>query len=489
MRGGPRLLPAVTALLLAATASAAAEPGPADADRIAALVAQLGSDSYAEREAATKALEATGAAALAELRNASGSRDPEVARRAAALVRIIEKRLDTAKLLEPQKLRLRYKDTPLVEALADFAQRTGLGIKLHFDHRKVEGRKITLDTGAVTFWEALAQLCEKGGLAEAPPPAWTSFPDTITLAGPTVVSVGRNFGISRTDVLRAVPREKPAELDIMLGDIKSGPPPTSYAGAVRVRVALPNTASVNYKKPEGEVVFALEAASDGRLQWQKAVGLRLEKALDEDGRALAVLPGSGRPIDPALEDLGDPLARLVAVRLKQAGEKPPKGLRELTGTIVGQVRLPQEAVVTIDNVLKAAGRSAQGKHGGAVKVLSVAREADGGVRMKVQVQAVSRGVAEGPTNPLNVPIIVNGRRIEPDEDLLNSLNFALLDEKGKPFRTDRAVSSGVRAGAAHEYELTYEPGPGQAEAAKFVYSDRRTVLIDVPFAFEDVALP
>jgi hypothetical protein len=107
----------------------------------------------------------------------------------------------------------------------------------------------------------------------------------------------------------------------------------------------------------------------------------------------------------------------------------------------------------------------------------------------VQVTAVSRGVADGPTNPLSTPIMLNGRRVEPDEDLLSSFHFALLDARGKPFRVERAISTGLRVGAAHEYELTYEPEPGQAEAAKFVYSDRRTVLIDVPFALKDVPLP
>src|SRR5262245_58637640 len=63
-----------------AYAAAADEDGPAkivdkdaDADRIAKLVAQLGSDSFAEREAATRDLERLGAAALEALRKAAQS--------------------------------------------------------------------------------------------------------------------------------------------------------------------------------------------------------------------------------------------------------------------------------------------------------------------------------------------------------------------------------------------------------------------------------
>ena len=34
-----------------------------------------------------------------------------------------------------------------------------------------------------------------------------------------------------------------------------------------------------------------------------------------------------------------------------------------------------------------------------------------------------------------------------EEDLLSSLDFSLLDRKGKPFVTVKAISSGVGAGA------------------------------------------
>ena len=44
-------------------------------------------------------------------------------------------------------------------------------------------------------------------------------------------------------------------------------------------------------------------------------------------------------------------------------------------------------------------------------------------------------------------------------------------------------------GPAHEYELVYEPEAGQGGAAKFVYADRRTLFVDVPFTFKDVPLP
>jgi hypothetical protein len=75
---------AITLLLTAAEAPApkAGPQGP----QIQRLIQQLGSDSYAEREAAAKALTEIGEPALEALREAAKSKDAEVRRRAAELV-------------------------------------------------------------------------------------------------------------------------------------------------------------------------------------------------------------------------------------------------------------------------------------------------------------------------------------------------------------------------------------------------------------------
>jgi hypothetical protein len=65
---------------------AAAGPDP----RVEQLIRRLGSDSYAEREAAARALEGLGAAALPALRTAARGPDPEVRARAGRLVEAIE---------------------------------------------------------------------------------------------------------------------------------------------------------------------------------------------------------------------------------------------------------------------------------------------------------------------------------------------------------------------------------------------------------------
>src|SRR5262249_44281411 len=75
----------------------------------------------------------------------------------------------SAKILTPKRLRLTYKNTPLSEAIADFKKQSGYDIVLHDPDNKLKGRKVTLDTGETTFWEAYDQFCAKAGLVEASP--------------------------------------------------------------------------------------------------------------------------------------------------------------------------------------------------------------------------------------------------------------------------------------------------------------------------------
>ncbi|HKI32579.1 MAG TPA: PQQ-binding-like beta-propeller repeat protein [Gemmataceae bacterium] len=475
--------------------------GPGPGDRIGRLVGQLGSDHHAEREAATQALDAAGASALGALRKAAGGGDPEARRRAAALVAAIERRLEMTKVMSPQRLRLQYKDTPLADAAADFSKKSGVTLKLGPELVKAGERKITLDTGAVTFWEAFDQFCARGGLVETMPPASAYQPRGTS--GGSSISIMGGRGTSQTNILRSASDDKPLELT--LGDGKPVLGPTSGSGALRVRLAPADTPIPHHTREAGEVLFGLDVAADGGLRWQKAVGLRIDRALDEDGRLLRQLPTTFRPPAPAGGGRGSvvvngtaitappdepdgPAARLVAVRLKQPGEKPARHLKELTGTITAQVRTPEEAVVVVEKVLHSGGQTVKGKHGGEIKVVEVVKDEDGRVRLKVQVEALGRGITEVPANPFGGTIIINGKRVG-EEDLLSSLNFALLDEKGNPLRTVKAMSTGLRAGAAHEYELVYEADDGQTEAAKFVYTDRRTLFIDVPFTLRDVPLP
>jgi len=151
-----------------------AAPVPAeapDAGKIAKLIEQLGSDTFAERQKATDALDAIGEPALEALRKAATSSDAETRKRAGDLSAKIEGRVTSARVLKPTMLHLIYKDAPLTDAVADLRKKSGYNIVLHDPDGKMKDKKITLDTGKVTFWNALEQFCAKAGLAEGDPNA------------------------------------------------------------------------------------------------------------------------------------------------------------------------------------------------------------------------------------------------------------------------------------------------------------------------------
>src|ERR1700736_6662502 len=113
----PAILVVGLGLSLACADQKEAAPGA-----VARLVALLGSDRYDEREAAHEALDALCQDALDGLRKAVASRDEETRRRAIDLVQRIEKRLESARLTQPKRVHLVYKDTPLTQAVQELAR-------------------------------------------------------------------------------------------------------------------------------------------------------------------------------------------------------------------------------------------------------------------------------------------------------------------------------------------------------------------------------
>ena len=130
------------------------------------LIDQLASSDYETRQAAQEALEQLGVSALAEIRQAAkAQQDMEVKMRLAKLVRKLEGMVQNEKILKPTLVTLDHKDTALKVVLADLNKQTGFVINVA--DQNLLAKKITIQTGKVSFWEAYDVLCEKAGLVEA----------------------------------------------------------------------------------------------------------------------------------------------------------------------------------------------------------------------------------------------------------------------------------------------------------------------------------
>jgi hypothetical protein len=464
-------------------------------EQIAILVARLGSKQFAEREQATKALDQLGAAALAALRTASRSPEPEVRRRAELLVNRIERRLDTAQLLAPKRVRLAYKDTPVRDILADLAKSTGFPLRLEDDAKKLADKRITLQTGEVTFWEALDRVCAQAGLVEREPPAQPPPMRNGITGSVVVIGGGAANLIKPSDVLQPATPEKPAE--IVLGAGPSRSVPTARTSAVRI--------SASPAPPvDGELVLQLELTPQPTLGVPKILGVLVTSAVDDQGQHLKQRPTPLVPAPPPDRGRGGvviingqvigpeeprPIGnqRHTTVRLAP-GSRPAQRLTELSGSVSILAYAPAEALVVVDNVLKANGRTAKGAKAGVLHVIEVRRDADGQVKLRFEAEPPSRLLSDGSAPPPNRNIIINGQPVGGKEDSLSAVNFALLDAKGRSFDIVTALSTGKRAGNASEYEFVYRSKPGLGEPFRFVYTDRRSAVIEVPFTLTDVPL-
>lgn len=477
-----------------------ASTGHADAE-LSRFITQLGSHDYKERRAATQALDALGSSALDALRKASQAQDPEVRRRAESLARAIEKRVETAELLEPKHVHLVYDSTPLAEAVSDFAQKTGYSIHLGIQGAAVADRRLTLDTGDTTFWEAFELFCAKAGLVERvvqpeDVQANSDIPGRAfqgRLGGPGIVFRGPRLYSTRDEQLTLVP-----------GKEKSYP--TCHTGAVRIRALSAHGTVWGQAPPSGETFFVLEVTPQPKMAWHN-IETRIDRAIDEQGQNLMPIPTNGDALRIAAmlannallwdPQTGQPTAagvRQLPVHLKLA-DKPTRVLKEVEGVVLAQVQTPPRALLSVDNILKAAGQAvkdpADGKR---MKILEVKEQTGGNVSIRLQLEdpmGLPGLIAFNRRGVMRINGAIRNGIIGPNgQTNASECTFTLIDTHDQCFALDpqaRRDSITTNGNAlCWEIELNYHPHDGQSEPAKLVYSGRRWVVIEVPFTLRDV---
>jgi hypothetical protein len=497
MRNFLLLLAVALGFELGSRAAAAAPAASLDGGHIAELISQLGSAKFKERAAATQALEAIGGPALEALQHAALNSDPEIGRRAQNLAHLIRKRTETAQFLAPLRLRLVYQGTSVLQAVEDFARKTGFAIEVSSQLRLVN-RRITLDTGETSFWEAFDQFCQKAGLVEkivSP----ESDPQAPSVWG---AARGRQRGVAPLVELPLNARGWDGRL--VLTDGKPALVPTHYAGAVRFRAL---SASGSEARAGGdEIGFLLEITPQPKVVWHNVIDLRIDKAVDENGQELTpsqerrsewsgsivVANGgalwdaqTGRPISPI---------RDIPISFK-SGEKVSRLLTEVKGVVVAQVETAPQAIITVENLFKSVGRTFLGEEGESLKLIEVNRQAGGDMHVRFELIDGSSANApwvmrRGVMRPRM--LIANGmvRRGVAAEDSAAPLNVLLQDANGHNFPVrNRDVEPLIKGNTLlREIALTYCCGIGLGEPSKLVYSGRRTINIEIPFTLRDVPL-
>jgi hypothetical protein len=520
----------LAAAIAGAWLSAVAAEEAGNADRAERLIARLGSGAFRDRETATRELDALGPTALDALRRAAVSADAETRRRAADLVRRIDERVASARILTATLVEFDYKERPLDEAVRDLARKGGgsdvtnavPAISLHaIPATRFHGRRITAATpGKIPFWEAVDLFCRKAGLHE-----WDGFAKLDGQPSETQAAAQWNGQMIQGQVIIAgrmsrQPVRQPSGVVLLDG---AGPTlPTCRTGAFRVRAAPPGTAVGVIGLGSDEVMLPLQMSAEPRLRWQGAMDVRVERAVDDRGQALAAVAAAAEPaietgemmvvnnmIVPVQAHRGGP----VGVRVRR-GEKPATRLTELAGTIAGQVRIT-EPVAVLDDPLKV-GQSAHGSAGVSLKVTSAKRSGSGDITVGVEVNlpldvhltTQTAGNVAGFAQFGGGVVINGGGRIvaagggigpsgQPPalpSGTTENMGLSLEDAKGRrfaairggPFDSQRFGGDGV---IVYQFTTVFKPAEESQPPARLVFAASRSATIEIPFALKDIPLP
>jgi hypothetical protein len=491
---------AIVGLGLSLTFADETKPAPAKPDPVALakLVARLGSERFEDREAACDALDALGPSAMEALRKALTSADLETHRRAVDLLERIEKRQETAELTQPKSVRLVYSDTPVAQAAQDFARKTGFTIQLDGDQTKLANRKITLDTGDVPFWQAVDQFCEKAGLVER---------GSVAIAENNNQPTEQSGYASRVVYYAEDGRSPRSEMPLVLLDGKPPTMATHYGGAVRVRI-LPRAVQSGGapKNPERGTLLTVEISPEPKMGLRSILSVRVERVIDDQGAELKAPP----PFIYDSENISDYDARMGLVNtiytdgMGQRGElstrvplrfQVPEGvkkLKEVHGFVAAEVLTAPAPLLTMDNILDAAGKTVEGKTGGALKVSEVKRDDKGQVTLKIILDRPPMPLPRGGFGGRARFARRGGLMVDEQPNASGAAGriLSLIDEKGQAFKltaTEQKVDP--QNPAIVEFQLTFQPTDGAAKPAKLVYLGRRKTTIDVPFVLKDVPVP
>jgi hypothetical protein len=538
----------VALLIVLAFLSAAALPaaaGKATSAAIRELVSELGDAKFSERQRASRALEDIGAPALAALRKAAHSPDMEVSQRASQLVERIEKRLEAAAVLAPTGVRLVAKDQSVTEVGAQLARKSNFDIQIDVNSRdRLASRKVTLDTGEVTFWEALDQLCQKANLVEgtATPaniantidamvpqmqPPINALPLQLQIRRLQARQLQRQAIIQRLQIIRNAPAVRiwPADgpsssmplahsSQIVLTDGKPAILPTWYAGAVRIRI-LSNHGEAS--RSRDVLTFQLEVSAEPRLaDWSILGEPRIEAAADDHGQQLAKVwdsnPGAIASAEEWRQRAWQMQVRLVAMQESgtwqsltgghrrvvqvqlRAGDKPANVLKQLQGIVAAEVVTPPEPLIAVERILQAAGKTMKGKRGGWIKVAEVKKDESGNYVVRYELEppegmsdAANAMAAFGGIRQIRLQVNGNIIRRQIMGGFAGPANLSLVDEKGTAFAVIGTSSRNVNG--TIEHSLTFQTAKGLGAPSRLVYTGQRKVTLDIPFTLKNAKLP
>lgn len=478
-----RVLAVVGLVVLAAGVVAAPPQTSASRPKLSQelLIEKLGSESFAEREAAQAALERAGMAVVPALEAALQSENPEVNRRADRALAAIHRVAESRERLTPKPVRLSFRKMPLSAAVQELKKQTGIPVRLDPLRVAEPTREITCETGELPPWEAVAAFCKAAGVKER-------FLAELDI--PQRQPRGRNYYVQTTP-------PPPAEtVPIELVDGVAEPLPGSRSTAVRVLALPARFPAHRVNLGTGDVLFHFDVTPLPGLNWREVSAIRITRVIDCEGRrgasGLSKQPSVGfNPYEGVIFGGGMAVGwdsdlpanakthnnpRVAPVPIKVA-TLSARSLKLLEGVVVCEVSAANQPLVTIANLPANVGVEHAGPGGVTVTILEADRPKDKGPNVfKVQIETSVRAI-----NPFGVIRMANGSQVA------DASHLKAFDASGKALRL--VTPSSMMRGDGFTTTQVQKCMCMDGLPAKLVYTGSKPVFVEVPFKMENVPLP
>lgn len=465
--------------LLYVFASSAQAEGPSD------LIRRLGSSKFAEREEAARALEQLGAKALPALADAQKHPDFEVRQRAKRLHDKIQDRLEVARLLQPSRLKLHFKDIFLHDALREWHKHTGVPALLS-DHLAKGNPRVTWKSEE-PFWRAWSDFCDKAGLTEAI--------DVPTHLRSLKVEPGRVF-------LHLAAEDARLKLGQDLGVLHllervEQPIAADLSRSIRFRgILCPARRFEDRRKIallQDQVFLLLEICPEPAVPWSVLENTRIDRVLDGDNRSLSLPKPNPSSTRPGLTRKEETAARIDLSRKlhtevqaillpRSPAEKP---FREIQGSVSARL-ITRPTKFVVNNVLKSAGQS---RHAGdaALHLIEAEVQDDGDLFVRVHLENFKALVQDHPGPRLIRPR--PGFVAERGPADLAADAFELRDAAGRLLSCAEVRQKALDHENAVELQFTFRGSGNEAQPLTLSFAAYRAVSVEVPFTLRDLPLP
>lgn len=442
------------------------------------LVSRLGAARFADREAASTALERLGASAMPALRAARHSNDPEVRNRASVVLQKIEGSL----LTEPSRIRMNFEHAALSDVVKSIGKQAGIQVVLYPENlAKWKYAKVSVrESQPVTFWRAIDLISEAAQIQHNPQMHGIAGPREPTFAlidNPSgFTTPNSDHGPFRTSLLGIHYQRDLNYTATGLGGIPGPLPPVAPPRPEPMVAGGPAHGRVNAVATEQFTVFLMVAA-EPRLSITQNGALQLVEAVDELGHSLIPPAGTATTMSRSsgyLSVLNGSVLHLQAPLHRPA--EPGSTIKKLKGSIPLSIssRRPDPLVVPLNQGVGKRNANADAE----VTVHSIRDVPNLPQKLlELSIRSADRGGSS------------DRAESDPFGDVYRSdthrLQLEIVDSRGRlvswfPSALDSDTS---------RLTLTLTNVPSQTMLKELRYYTLTRTTADLPFAFSDIPMP